>query len=170
MSFREKDWERGLAFLRDKVDDLWTADGLEDEGQDEEGYGYDAVVGRLEEATCPRMKIAKEGRQPTIIAVGGKRPVVSFCFYDVARKLCFTEHVLGEGGMRQEREIVLWRGDEPTTPSIPAQRISHVGLTWPSVVPESRETTRTMANTIVINPTVKTTPTESFCAVEIWRL
>ncbi len=59
----------------------------------------------------------------------------------------------------------------PTAPSRLAQRINHVVLTCPVArTLVSRDMTRTMAKTMVMSPTQKTTPTLSFWPVEIWRL
>ncbi len=65
---------------------------------------------------------------------------------------------------------LLGGGDIPTVPSITAKSMSHVALTLPFSLDESREMTRTMATIMVIIPTVKTTPRESFCAVEIRKV
>ena len=48
--------------------------------------------------------------------------------------------------------------------------MSHVVLTCPLATLESRDTTRTMAKTIVMIPKMNTTPTLSFCAVDMRRL
>jgi hypothetical protein len=59
--------------------------------------------------------------------------------------------------------------DIPTAPSTPAHKISHVVLTCPPLTLEFRETTLTIAKTIVIMPTTKTTPTLNFSTTEIRR-
>jgi hypothetical protein len=66
--------------------------------------------------------------------------------------------------------ILIVKVDLPTVPSIRAKRMSQVVLTFPSLVAESKETILTTATIMVIIPTVKTIPTENFCAVDICRL
>jgi hypothetical protein len=74
-------------------------------------------------------------------------------------------------GVRSACSLVLMvKVDLPTVPSIRAKRMSQVVLTFPFLVAESKETTLTIATIMVMIPTVKTIPTENFCAVDICRL
>jgi hypothetical protein len=97
--------------------------------------------------------MANEGRQPTMIAVW------MITLVNV-RKLDYESKANGTS------RIML---DIPTAPSIPAHKINHAVLTCPPLTLEFRETTLTIAKTIVIMPTIKTTPTLNFSTTEIRR-
>lgn len=90
----------------------------------------------------PRMKMAKEGRQPTMIAT---EPSMAAHY-----KSCISAdpHLLN-CGVRTS--------------------MSHVVLTWPPDTLESRETLRMMAVIIVMKPTMKTTPILIFSIIDIFK-
>lgn len=117
--------------------------------------------------TRPRMKMAKDGRQPTMIA-----KIVSICHVgDFCRKHSFST------GARTDSSLdpsPLWeKVSLCTSKRLKSTRrrtsMSHVVLTCPDDTLDSNETLRIMAVAMVRMPTRKTTPILIFSTGEILK-